>query len=141
MALNTDYLDKLLRLFSTLIIIDGKILPEEVEVMGQQLARITNMVDDGILFTPEMGKDWFIANQKQISTELMSQDRQRVISASLMGLVGLNQKFQQKILYAMIRISWADGEYHTEEENYVHLASMAWGLERSGQSGQFLQIA
>lgn len=136
MGLTADYLEKLLRLFSTLIIIDGKILPEEVEVMGQQLSRICKMVDEDILFTPEMGKDWFVANQRQIGVELASENRQRAISTSLMDLVGLKRALQQKIIYALLRISWADGEYHEEEETYVQMASRAWGFEQPGQYRQ-----
>ncbi len=132
MGINTEQLDGIFRLLSTLIIIDGKILPEEVDVMGIQISKLCKLIDDGILVTPEIAKDWFINNQKQIGLTLTSSDRRRVVVKSITELAGLKRDVLQKLSYAMIRISWADGEYHAEEENYVQMASRAWGLQDHG---------
>lgn len=128
-GLNAKQLDSILRLLSTLIIIDGRILPEEVDAMGGQISRLCGIIDDGILITPEIAKDWFVNNQRQIGLLLASPDRKKIVAKTMMELVGLNRNILQKLTYAMIRISWADGEYHAEEENYVEMAMKVWGLQ------------
>lgn len=126
--LSSDQLNSLLKLLSLLILVDGRVYPEEVTVMGSQLSKLCNQVDKNVMFTPEMGQDWFKSNQKRLGLVLGSKDREQAIAISIMSLRGLNKELLQKTVYAMVRIGWADGEYHPEEEKLVQEAIRIWDL-------------
>ncbi len=136
--MNSQQLNETLTLFSLLILIDGKIFPEELEVMVNQLAQIQNSTSTDILFTPAMAKDWFKNNVKSLRMILESDDHENLMKTAVFKLAKYEDDLRLKIYDAMIRIAHADGECHPTEIKMVEHASTSWGIEhlnRRRQSG------
>lgn len=128
--MNSDQLNDTLSLFSLLILADGKIYAEETEVMGRQLFNIQKSLETGILFTPEMGVDWFKNNLFALRTVMQSDDREAFLKSVIFKLRALDKNVKLKIYYAMIRIAHADAEYHATERGIVELAGEVWELDK-----------
>lgn len=129
MKLTSDKLNDVLSLFSLVILSDGKVYPEEVSVMGNQLSKLLSVVDPNILFSPEMGRDWFANNRKSLKMLISVEDNRHFIDIALMKLKDAEPKLKKMLVYAMIRIAWADGEFHDKEEYMVKRAEDIWKID------------
>ncbi len=126
--MNSEQLNDTLMLFSLLILADGKIFVEETDVMGRQLHQLQKSLETGIIFTPEMGVDWFKSNLFNLRNLMGSDNRQTYIKTTIVKLSKLPLRTKLKIYYAMIRIAHADAEYHGSERKMIELASDIWDL-------------
>lgn len=127
--MNSDQVNDVLTLFALLILVDGKVKVEETHVMGRQLARLQSSLDPGVMFTPAMGVDWFKSNSAQLRSLLNSEDRDLYLKTSIHKLARLDKNLKLQIYYVLIRIAYADAEYHASERKLVDIAAQAWGLD------------
>ena len=126
--MNSEQLNDTLSLFSLLILADGKIFAEETEVMGRQLFKIQQSLETEILFTPDMGVEWFKDNLFSLRTVMQGTERDVYLRSAIVKLSGLEKPAKMKIYNALIRIAHADADYHDKERSIVKLAEEVWDL-------------
>ncbi len=124
--MNKEYLEETLNLLASVILIDKRVYPEEVETFASAVKRLSNLIDPNILFTDSMAADWFKANRATILERLNSEKRDVFIRNRIRNLS--NFKDYKEIFYNMIRIAHADNDYHPSEHILIKQAAAAWNI-------------
>jgi len=129
--MNTKQLNDILTLFTLLILADGKVYGEETRTMGRQLFQIFISMNTGIMFTPEMAREWFRSHRQPLSALLEGRDRAAILKVSITKLAGLDMEFKLKLYGALVKVSRADDDFHEAERTLVKQAAQIWGIEDS----------
>lgn len=124
--MNKEYLEDTLTLLASVILIDKKVYPEEVETFASAVNRLSHLIDPNILFTDSMAKDWFMANRTSIDLRLKHDDGRAMIKGLLHKLSSF--KDSKEVFFNMIRIAHADKEYHSSEHELIKEASTVWKI-------------
>jgi len=132
--MNNNELQKILTLFSLVILIDDKVLKVEVDTLGRQLSQLYSSLGEGYFITESMGVDWFHANRASLTSILSSPNKENYIKSLLTQLSDSSLKL--KIYDVIIRIAHADAEFHPKEEEIAKLASFLWNLDLGLWSGE-----
>lgn len=122
-------MDKILRLYALLILIDQRVYPEEIDAIGAQLSILSSYLGEDVLFTPEMGRDWFLANHVHLERLVSTKEANIFVSKTLMNLKNIDPIILRRIIFTLSRIAWADGELHESEQNLAHSAIKLWNLK------------
>ena len=115
-----------LTLLCMMIIADGKVYQEEVQVFKTAAVKLRDAVSPGMMVTEKMAQDWFFLHKDRIAHNMLPPLRDAALAKVFEKLQSLENKAE--LLSALEKISLSDGHQHRSENLLITQACQAWGI-------------
>ena len=122
-------LQNILTLLSLAVLVDRKVYEVEVHALGRQITQLYKTLKTSMFVTEQMAVDWFHSNRADLIAILEGPDKDIYIIQLLTKLSDFPKKF--RLYDAILRVAYADAEYHQSENDLVKLASKIWNIDHN----------
>ena len=119
----------LLKLLGLIVMMDGKIYPEEVAAFAKAALKLQQTLSPDIFLTDTMIKDWFANHRAELKAVVDGLEYDQKIIEIIRPIRGLPQKTM--VMTAMVDIAKSDGAYHAKEGMIIKKAARYWNVNLS----------
>ncbi len=116
-----------LALLCMMILVDGKVLEEEIEAFKDAAMELRDIVNPKLMLTRHMAEDWFIQHQDDLAIRVSPMFFDRSVSRILHSLNTVENK--KDITIALLKVAMSDGRKHPFEDNFLKVACTVWNLD------------
>ncbi len=117
------------RLFSLVLLADGRVIPEEMSVYIQKTIELSKSIDPSLVVTEKMLLDWFVLNKARIMADINSLLYDSIIIETQASLKGFKEK--RAVIRSMIEIGIAGGDYSARKQMFVRKTMLYWSISRA----------
>ena len=118
--------DNILKLLALVVLVDKRVYKEEVDTLAVEAENILKNTL-GLFMTQSMAVDWFQTNRTSLQALLDDE----FLDYNLNVAIKCVDEFPDKtsLRRAMLRVAYADDEFHDSEYRLIRMAGQKWGLE------------
>lgn len=118
--------DNILKLLALVVLVDKRVYKEEVDTLAVEAENILKNTL-GLFMTQSMAVDWFQTNRTSLQALLDDE----FLDYNLNVAIKCVDEFPDKtsLRRAMLRVAYADDEFHDSENRLIRMAGQKWGLE------------
>lgn len=118
---------KLMRLFSQVIIADGHIHKTEIEALVQSAITLELKDETGALLSAELIQSWFDDYLQELNEKWSTEKKDITLTRLILSLAEWPNK--QAVVEALENISRADDDYHIEEKTLISIVKAYWQFD------------
>ena len=125
--MNSEHWNKVMRLFTYMILVDGRVFEEEVVCFADMVDYLSRRLPIADRVSRAEAKRWFEQNRASLDRALKHRDTETLIWDSIFDVESFPNK--QDLLTVMRQIAHVDGYFHNSEREFVRRAKAHWKLE------------